>query len=579
MKKKLFLFSIFLFGSSFGLDSHASWFIDTYKYQTSVHGDMSCLDCHEGVSEQEPHPDPEDVNRELSDFFDRDLCLRCHEDIAGNLEDGIHGSLKVDDPQKYQSCIDCHNPHEETAYAGTSVPIDLAELSEEDAQCMTCHGIPEESDEPETDKIISLCFHCHALGESAAKEMTKAAVPLIDSDRYSEAPHAELACTVCHLDAASFPHSGQALGVCARCHPPHDERVAHASHFSVSCEACHLQDIQPVRNAKTKEIGWKVQRKPEAPLNIHQMTKTGDTAACKRCHSDGNNLGAAAMVLPPKSILCMPCHAATFSAGDATTLLSLLIFLAGIVLMFSYVLTGSVSGHPHADWLQKLSLTVRSVFSALFSKKIQPIARAFFLDVLLQRRLYRQSPNRWAIHGLIFFPFVIRFLWGMFALVGSLIVPEWGPIQAMLDKNHAITGFLFDATGLMILIGTAFALVRGKLSRPKPPEGLPQKDYVALALIGGIVVVGFVLEGMRIAMTGRPSGSAFAFLGFIVSQLFSSGSVLNEVYGYIWYLHAVLTGAFVAYIPFSRLSHMIVAPVTLSIRSAAEEDHSDAHGG
>ena len=49
------------------------------------------------------------------------------------------------------------------------------------------------------------------------------------------------------------------------------------------------------------------------------------------------------MVLPAKSIICMPCHAGTFSVGDTTTILSLIVFFAGLVMVFSYVLTGASS--------------------------------------------------------------------------------------------------------------------------------------------------------------------------------------------------------------------------------------------
>ncbi|GAF79052.1 unnamed protein product, partial [marine sediment metagenome] len=68
----------------------------------------------------------------------------------------------------------------------------------------------------------------------------------------------------------------------------------------------------------------------------------------------------------------------------------------------------------------------------------------------------------------------------------------------------------------------------------------------------------------RIAMTGRPENAAYAFIGFGIGRLFSDPSGLIDVYGYIWYIHAILTGAFIAYLPFSRLSHIIVAPMVLA---------------
>ena len=55
------------------------------------------------------------------------------------------------------------------------------------------------------------------------------------------------------------------------------------------------------------------------PSPLHDMTLTDDEAACRRCHYSANLWGLLSMVLPAKSILCMPCHAATFSAADTTT--------------------------------------------------------------------------------------------------------------------------------------------------------------------------------------------------------------------------------------------------------------------
>jgi hypothetical protein len=36
----------------------------------------------------------------------------------------------------------------------------------------------------------------------------------------------------------------------------------------------------------------------------------------------------------------------------------------------------------------------------------------------------------------------------------------------------------------------------------------------------------------------------------------------------VWYLHAVLTGAFIVYLPFSRMLHMVMAPLVLAMNAA-----------
>ena len=74
-------------------------------------------------------------------------------------------------------------------------------------------------------------------------------------------------------------------------------------------------------------------------------------------------------------------------------------------------------------------------------------------------------------------------------------------------------------------------------------------------------------------MTGYPPGSRFALAGYGISLLFKGVEGLTGIYGYVWYLHAVLTGAFVAYLPFSRMSHILMAPLLAAARAAGEPAH------
>jgi nitrate reductase gamma subunit len=198
------------------------------------------------------------------------------------------------------------------------------------------------------------------------------------------------------------------------------------------------------------------------------------------------------------------------------------------------------------------------------------VIKVLILDALLQRRLHRRSKIRWVIHGLIFFPLVFRFTWGLVALTCSLTVPEWPGCWSMLDKNNPITAFLFDLSGIMILVGIAFALMRKAVERSEKLPGLPGQDWLAVSLLGGIVTIGFTLEGMRIAMTGNPTGAEYAFIGNALSLFFGTASGVTDIYGYLWYVHAVLTGAFAAYLPFSRMLHIVVAPVTLAVNAALQ---------
>ncbi|MDF1592356.1 MAG: respiratory nitrate reductase subunit gamma [Desulfobacterales bacterium] len=552
----------------------ASWLIDFEKFSASVHREISCQDCHENIAAEKLHPDPLKVNRQLSDFFTADNCMNCHDTVQETLDKGRHGSQKADDPKKYENCIQCHNPHYQLPIGQESaetVAADKDSLSKADRLCMDCHGLSE-TDEPH--KIAAFCFHCHAQTGTRTQAVAAQIIPLIDPGSYQSVPHAEVACLACHPRAAAFNHADQVQGDCLQCHVRHNEKTAHDAHSLVSCQACHLNNVEASRDPQSKKVLWHKQRLLGTPLTIHAMERNDNKASCRRCHISKNEIGAAAMVLPAKSLLCMPCHAATFSAADAVSIVALLIFAAGLALMFSVVLTGSIPDRTQAGVIQKIFHLIMAAVKAVFSPKISVILKALFLDVLLQRRLYHKSAWRWLIHSFIFLSFGFRFCWGLTALLASSWKPEWSSLWFMLDKNHPYTAFLFDLSGILILLGVAMAFIRGLQRKTSLPPNLPGQDRLALSLIGGIVIVGFILEALRIAMTGWPDGSGYAFAGYGISLLFSGAAGITDFYGYIWYLHAIVTGVFVAYLPFSRLIHMVIAPITLAMRTLSESGHT-----
>jgi hypothetical protein len=78
---------------------------------------------------------------------------------------------------------------------------------------------------------------------------------------------------------------------------------------------------------------------------------------------------------------------------------------------------------------------------------------------------------------------------------------------------------------------------------------------------------------MRILLTGIPVVDAIAsFIGYPVSLFLGLFSIRWEgVYPYGWYVHAILTGALVAYLPFSKMFHILISPLVLLIKAAGGE--------
>ena len=583
--KKLVICVVFTVLLNFlAVAADASWLIDTERFHMSVHGQLSCQDCHSDIREKLRHPDPADVNKTLNDFFQPNQCMECHENVSDEIEAGSHAGEPVTLWQRFDDCLKCHSPHYQTSYAQDTIKPDLKmppdekcslchefqaqlpEFSAEDQGCLNCHRAISADDPQAALRTANLCFDCHSSANRYA-DQTEIRYPVINENAYASTPHAKVACLVCHPGAVEFKHSDQTIGNCGQCHWPHAEKVTHDMHAIVTCGACHLNDVIPIKQFETGAIGWLKKHQPDNISSIHHMVRPEKDASCRSCHASDNSLGAAAMVLPAKSIICMPCHAATFTVGDTTTIVTLLLFLVGLIGVGSIWLSGgkntTTAGHNFFRSLQ-------AVIKAIFSIRWFAIIKSLVMDGLLQRRLFKVSRERWVLHAIIFYPFVFRFLWGMIGLIASLWWPQWPATWAMLDKNNPLTAFLFDLSGLMVILGVIGVLIRGQQNRSAGSAiGLPAADWPAYALLGGIMIVGFILEGMRMAMTHTPEGASYAFIGDVISRMLA-GAELTGVYGYVWYVHAILTGAFVVYLPFSRMFHMIMAPVNMAIHAAAK---------
>ena len=116
------------------------------------------------------------------------------------------------------------------------------------------------------------------------------------------------------------------------------------------------------------------------------------------------------MVLPAKSIICMPCHAATFAVGDTITVSTLLFFVMGLLGVGSIWLSG---GNNATSYTQNFFRLLNAILKAVFFTRFIAITKSLVMDGLVQRRLFRVSRERWVLHAMIFYPFVFRFLWGL----------------------------------------------------------------------------------------------------------------------------------------------------------------------
>lgn len=167
------------------------------------------------------------------------------------------------------------------------------------------------------------------------------------------------------------------------------------------------------------------------------------------------------------------------------------------------------------------------------------------------------------------------------ALAWGLLVLLLGTIAVMLQEYLGIRTlegpfYLYfmslglDLAGIVVLVGVGMALGRRWILRPARlgDPRRPDRYSFLLVLILVVLLSGFLVEGLRIAATDDP-WAMWSPGGWVVALAFQ-GMELGSIEGihrYAWWGHALLAFAFIAYVPFSGLLHVLTAPVNVFFRS------------
>ncbi len=164
----------------------------------------------------------------------------------------------------------------------------------------------------------------------------------------------------------------------------------------------------------------------------------------------------------------------------------------------------------------------------------------------------------------------ILILWGAIVLVfATAIVALQADFGVYLF--HGDLYLFIKATanlfGLLILVGIAMAAWRRYVTKPKRLDNKAD-DGVTLALLALILITGFLVEGARMAAV-PDSWAAWGFVGNWLAAPFAAAfgpSGLLMFHRALWWFHLSLTLGLVAYLPYSKLFHLLLAPANQFMR-------------
>jgi cytochrome b subunit of formate dehydrogenase len=277
--------------------------IDPTKHAASVHGTLSCVDCHTTVKD---YPHRAKVAKVQ--------CVTCHADEASHVPNSVHGALGDG------ACLSCHGDPHEVATAAQTAPAKCAQCHADEVKefrqsihgqaaangdpdapnCESCHG-PVHRIQVSTDPASAVakkslpdtCASCHSNPQFLARHKIPFAHPV---ELYRQSVHGR---AVVDGDGAA--------ATCSDCHGSHgilpsQDVHSKVNHFNIpaTCGECHAEIAKTYlasvhgQAVKAGEQGAPVcsdchgehlilrPREQESLVNAARVSM----ATCGRCHGD-----------------------------------------------------------------------------------------------------------------------------------------------------------------------------------------------------------------------------------------------------------------------------------------------------
>lgn len=233
-----------------------------------------------------------------------------------------------------------------------------------------------------------------------------------------------------------------------------------------------------------------------------------------------------------------------------------LVFLAGVAGHCRFWLSSDSSSRNLS--LPKAPLA----FSRLNVKGLTTVAHSLcrLINVALLQRplLHHKGWVSWAIHMALMWTIIWLFIVGS---VGNMLA-EVGLLAPV--KDDPWFAFSNDLAGA-VLVFAILAMIWRRFVRPRPPRASLTRLDDGLVASGLLLVSlsGFAVEATRYLTNHTPvSDRSFAFVGnYLALAVDSSTLPWDVVHLSAWWVHAIGALALIAYIPYSRLSHLFAAPV------------------
>ena len=309
---------------------------------------------------------------------------------------------------------------------------------------------------------------------------------------------------------------------------------------------------------------------------------------------------------------------------------SLTIFLLGLIYKITTWFSRKIgTSAKDITTSKRLYAFVKGIIGVIFSSRVLTLVKVFVLDVVLQRRILKENFGRWLMHMFLYGGFMLLLL--MHALDKFITAPLFAEYYSTLNPFM----FLRDLFGIMVIIGLGIAVYRRFILKV-PRLKTNAMDRYAIIILAVIMFSGMLLEGAKItshtefqgmveefadsdeeeelralesfwveefgvvspnvtgpfdpaileqgkdihemSCAGCHSAPKWAFTGYALAGVLNPVALMFDRVGgskILWYIHIIACFLGLAYLPFSKMFHIIASPVSLLVNAVMDEDKSD----
>ena len=281
---------------------------------------------------------------------------------------------------------------------------------------------------------------------------------------------------------------------------------------------------------------------------------------------------------------------------------------------------------------ERVFSAIKGIILIIFSAKFFILLKVFVFDILLQKRILKESLFRWVMHMFIF--------WGFMLLLFMHALDKFITTPLFTDYYSTLNPFLFlrNLSAAMVITGLILAVYRRYFVK-KPRLFTNAMDKYTIIILAVILISGIFLEGLKITShtafqtmvqdysdltmeddedelkalesywvkefgvasskvkgpfdvetleLGEESHEMncaechtkpqWAFISYGVAKTIKPIAVGLDRYDlstFFWYIHFMACFLGLAYLPFSKMFHIFVSPLSLLTNAVMDKEKSD----